>query len=171
MRECPHCRSGVVRTKKDQARLVSGTCFVVRTAALTCKSCRAVFMAGESLERVDLAIGATLALTGPVSGDSFRFMRKALGLRGSELASLLSVTGETVSRWENGQRPVDLMAWILVGGLVLERGGRPTATAERLQSAKTPAALPKTVRLDITERSATRAGAARVSRPRVSRVA
>ncbi|HCF56532.1 MAG TPA: hypothetical protein DFS52_00855 [Myxococcales bacterium] len=34
-------------------------------------------------------------------------MRRALGLRSRDLAELLDVSPETVSRWENATRPVD----------------------------------------------------------------
>ena len=52
-------------------------------------------------------------------------MRRVLGLTGPELGKLLGVRFETISRWERGEVPVDRGAWLLLGGLVLERAGRP----------------------------------------------
>lgn len=37
----------------------------------------------------------------------YRYARKSLGLKQSELAVLLGVAPETVSRWENGAQPMD----------------------------------------------------------------
>jgi transcriptional regulator with XRE-family HTH domain len=115
-------------------------------------------MSGDVLERIDLEVATVLAMKGPLQGETLRFMRKALGLRGFELAALLGVTGETLSRWEHEQRPVDSMAWILVGSLVLEHAGRPPVTLRRLLAAneKKPTPLPKTVRLRVDERARTR---------------
>jgi DNA-binding transcriptional regulator YiaG len=47
-----------------------------------------------------------------VEGDVLKFARKALGLKQVELAAILDVTAETISRWETGadsfKRPVQL---------------------------------------------------------------
>ena len=37
----------------------------------------------------------------------YRYARKSLGLKQAELAALLGVAPETVSRWENGSQPMD----------------------------------------------------------------
>ena len=107
-----------------------------------------MFVPADSLENVDLEIAAHLAMSGSFSRETFRFMRKALAMRGFELAKLLLVTGETVSRWEHGQRSLDPHAWVLLGSMVLERLGRPVATLRRLVSLQKPGKLPKTVRLE-----------------------
>ncbi|MDX2088302.1 MAG: helix-turn-helix domain-containing protein [Kofleriaceae bacterium] len=48
-------------------------------------------------------------------------MRKALGMRAVDLAQLLDVTAETVSRWETGKIDVETRAFALLGTLVIER--------------------------------------------------
>jgi len=165
MQNCAQCGGPTTRTKKEQARVVLGSTFVVRAPAFVCKTCRAVFTSGEVLQRVDVEVASVLASKGDVNGESLRFMRKALGLRAFELAALLDVTAETMSRWEHDQRSVDLSAWILVGGLVLERAGRPTDTLRRLLATKKPTKLPKTVRLALGERRSAPA------KPKIVRVA
>ena len=47
-------------------------------------------------------------------------MRKSVPLSAVELASLLRVAPETISRWETGERAVDRAAWLVVRALVLE---------------------------------------------------
>ena len=125
-----------------------------------------MFTPGDVLERVDIEVATVLAMRGLVNGESLRFMRKALGLRAFELAGLLDVTAETMSRWEHDQRSVDLSAWMLVGCAILERAGRPTETLRRLLATKKPAKLPKTIRLSLAERKS-----AASPKPRIARVA
>ena len=87
-------------------------------------------------------IAAVVAMKAPISAEGLRLMRRAIGMRGFELATLLDVRGETLSRWEH--------AWLLLGSLVLEQTGHSTQTHDRLVHLRKPANLPKTVRLDIS---------------------
>lgn len=121
---------------------------MVRGPAAACKRCHAVFIPAAGLERIDLAVACELAMRAPPAGEAFRFIRRALGLKAMDLAVLLRVTAETVSRWENDQRTVDANAWISVGSLALERASLPTATLHRLVGLQKPKKLPKTVHLD-----------------------
>ena len=50
-----------------------------------------------------------------------RFLRKGLGLSGVDFASLMGVTAETVSRWEQGSHPIGATAERLLRWLVLTR--------------------------------------------------
>lgn len=149
MQKCPHCGGGIVRTKKEQACTVDGTRFVARVAAFSCRKCRAIFLPGPALARLDLEVACTLAARAGPSGERLRFLRKVLGLRGLELAALFQVTPETVSRWERGQRDVDFIAWIAAGSLVLEKAGRKPCTRERLTSLAQAPKLPKTIHVDV----------------------
>jgi transcriptional regulator with XRE-family HTH domain len=149
MQKCAHCRGAITRTKKEETRELSGTRFLVTVPAFVCKGCRAVFMQGAALEHADLEIACVLARSGPASGETFRFIRKALGLRSASAAALLDVTAETVSRWEHGQRPVDKCAWIALGSLVLEKFDRAPETMARLLMLQQPASPARLVRIDL----------------------
>jgi DNA-binding transcriptional regulator YiaG len=61
-------------------------------------------------------------------------MRKELGLKATELADILNVSPETVSRWENGAAAVDRIAWILVAEVVRQPDATRAATLERLRA-------------------------------------
>jgi DNA-binding transcriptional regulator YiaG len=64
-------------------------------------------MPGHELERLELqAAIAVLSHAGSINGDELRFARKAMGLRQPDLAALLDVATETVSRWETGADPI-----------------------------------------------------------------
>jgi len=92
-----------------------------------------MFVDSGSMAELEGAVSCALAKTGPASGETFRYMRKSLGMRAAVLAKMLGITAETISRWENEQRAVDGTAWIVLGALVLENAGMPPATFERLK--------------------------------------
>src|SRR4051794_4971557 len=64
-------------------------------------------MPSSELGRLELhAAIAVLAEAESISGDELRFARKAMGLRQPDLAALLDVAPEPVSRWETGAEPI-----------------------------------------------------------------
>lgn len=143
---CAFCGADKVR-KGNVAlvREVGNHVFSTTVTGLTCDAC------GESLtdirdgERFDLAIAEILSETAP-NGDSFRFLRKTAGLRAKDLARMIGVTGDTISRWENGRHAIDRAAFFVLGQIVrekregrtdmldlLSRGDLPKALAERVE--------------------------------------
>ena len=74
-------------------------------------------------------------------------MRKALELRADELADLLDVTRETISRWENDRQPLERRAVALISELVVDRVEGRTRTIDRLRALREPPRLAKTVRV------------------------
>jgi len=151
MRRCPECGGTTGAAKKNRTTIIDDTTFVVKVAAFVCGACKAVFTAGATLELMDFEIASVLASRAPPTGAAFRFMRKTLRMRAQDLAVLLGVTAETISRWENDQRPLDGNAWIVVGSMALEKTGRPASTLRRLINVrKTPSSLRKTVRIDLS---------------------
>jgi DNA-binding transcriptional regulator YiaG len=133
MRRCPTCDGRLLQSTKDEWVEVAGRRFVASVSAQACVSCSGMFVGSSSMAELEMAVSCELAKSGPLSGETFRYMRKSLGMRAIVLAKLLGITAETISRWENRQRAVDRAAWVVLGGLVLENAGRPPATFERLQ--------------------------------------
>lgn len=78
-----------------------------------------VCVTSNDLKRAELSIAAAVATMGPVSGDSFKFMRMALGMRRVALSAELGVMNETICRWETGVIPVVRTAWIVLAYKVL----------------------------------------------------
>jgi DNA-binding transcriptional regulator YiaG len=81
----------------------------------------------ELLEAFELDVAGELARHGEASSEAFGFMRRAMGVRAVDLAKLLDVTPETVSRWEHGRQPIDRGAAALLLAMVVDRvEGRTT---------------------------------------------
>jgi DNA-binding XRE family transcriptional regulator len=80
------------------------------------------------------AVAAELARHGPVSGETFRWIRKAAALERMELARLLGVAPETIAGWEEERRPVDLATWTLVAAMVLDALEGPRPLRARLKA-------------------------------------
>lgn len=88
-----------------------------------------------------------LALAGEATGEVFKFIRKAVGMKASELAELLGVAAETISRWETGEREVDRGAFALLADIARERLEGRASTLGMLKALRAPRRLAKTVRL------------------------
>src|SRR5438477_6057478 len=100
MKRCPKCDGKVEKTLVPDTVEVGRHVFSARVPAFKCRGCGEVYFDGPALEQLELRAGVELAKSGDATPESMRFMRKALGLKAAELAELLDVTPETVSRWE-----------------------------------------------------------------------
>lgn len=149
MRRCPKCMAQrLVRATAEYEAKVAGYTFEVAEPATRCQACGESYVSAADARRTALAIAAKLAELGEASGAAVRHMRKALGLKAVELAALLGLTPETVSRWETGAVPVDGFAFVVLGDLVEERvTGRAATTEARLRALREPAPRPRKVPL------------------------
>jgi transcriptional regulator with XRE-family HTH domain len=64
-------------------------------------------------------------------------------LDGAELARLLDVEPETLSRWENGKTAMPRVSWATVAAMVIEKRGGRHATLDRLRALAEPKPLAK----------------------------
>lgn len=148
MQQCAQCESRrLEQTREDVHMEVDGHTFTAALPALRCLDCDETYIAGPEMGRFELRVAAILARSGMQSGGAFRFMRKAVGLRASDLAELLDVTQETISRWETGKRAVDRSALATLGALVLDKLADRQETLERLRALREPKPVAKRVRL------------------------
>lgn len=139
MKRCHKCRgSRLQATELEHEVEVAGCRFKATMPATRCAECGETVVSGADLEAFELAVAADLAQRGPTSGDAFRFMRKALGLKAVEVAELLDVTKETVSRWENDKFQPERRALALLGSMVLDRHEGRSTTMDRLRELQKP---------------------------------
>ncbi len=87
-----------------------------------CDNCGEYTLPSTTLEKIELR-AAIVALSDAeqATGAMIRFARKALGMTQVEFAGALDATGESVSRWEREERPMEKWVPIAVKGLLLER--------------------------------------------------
>lgn len=149
--KCAQCGGeSLQETRTTDHRTVGGVEFAVEVDALKCAKCGETYVDSAALEKVELAIAAELGKLGRLNGDAFKFMRKALGLRGIDLAELLDVTGETVSRWERDVVPIDHAAFAVLGALVAEKLQGRTQMLSLLDATRLEKALTEPVKVKIS---------------------
>ncbi|MGZ5967372.1 MAG: type II TA system antitoxin MqsA family protein [Polyangiales bacterium] len=150
VRKCYACGSArLVRGTRDRRLEVDSRTFIASQPFTRCEACGESISDGRWLHAFELEIARTIATDGPSTGDGFRFMRKAIGLQASELAELLDVTRETVSRWENEKQDLERRAVAILSSLVLETVEGRRLLLDRLHALRNGRAkLAKTVRIE-----------------------
>jgi DNA-binding XRE family transcriptional regulator len=139
MKRCVSCRSRDVREVREvvEVRVPSSPePLVVRVtgvSAIKCGGCGESVLSGADLGRSALLAGAEAMARGLRDGGTFRFIRKALGMRASEIGTLLDVSPETISRWENGHRAAERSVWNTLADLVADRLDGTDTTLARLK--------------------------------------
>lgn len=148
LNRCPNCGAAPLESRvTTRKRHVAGHVFTAEMACRVCTTCQTSYFDDRTVGHFDALVAARLLEAGVTEPDALRFLRKAIGLQGKEFAELLAVRPETVSRWEQGKRPIDRATYALLRQLVSERAGGVTATADYLRSLRRPKRLPKTVKL------------------------
>jgi YgiT-type zinc finger domain-containing protein len=154
VKKCFECGSaGLRKGTEHHTEKIGGQTFVAELPAVVCPKCSEALVSHETLGAFEHAVARHLAEHGPANGDTFRYMRKAVGIAAKDVAELLATTPETVSRWENGARDVDLWAWTTLGSIVLDELEGRTATRDRIREARTKKPA-KTVPIDVGKDSA-----------------
>ncbi len=128
-------------------RRVAGHVFTADLPARVCGECGTSYFDDLVVGQFDALVAVKLAEAGVTEPAALQFMRKVTGLQGKEFAELLAVRPETVSRWEQGKRPIDRATYAIMRQLVCERAGGVTATTDYLRSLRSPKRLPKTIRI------------------------
>jgi transcriptional regulator with XRE-family HTH domain len=98
-----------------------------------CSPCGERYYEAKDLIAAEDAVTRELMARGIRDSAVFKYLRKALGLKATELADLLGVTAETISRWENGHNEADLAVWAALHFLVDDHRSGLTTTLDRLR--------------------------------------
>lgn len=132
--KCPNCQKDRKFRPASFKRTVhiAPMRFVVEMPAQRCPSCKTFVVTEAAAQDAETEIARNLAESGPISAASFRLLRSAARLKSVELARLLDVGKETISRWESGKRRVDPLAWKILAWIAVERGNGEATTRHRL---------------------------------------
>ncbi len=146
---CPSCRENAVGPGTTElTRELGGVTFKAEVPVNLCDACGEWYVSHEDGRRFEVAVARGVAEHGIGTPDAYKFMRKATGLRAVDLAVLIGVTPETISRWETGKVPVERRALALLQALVTEHAEGTTATLDRLRAlAGNKKHKPKSVRV------------------------
>ena len=125
--QCTNCRSTTFRPWEGE--LARGG-FVVFAFGEQCTPCHDLVFSDAEVERQDNEIAMKLVEQGITTAREFRFVRKAAGLEAIDVANLLDVKPETISRWESGAVPLPRLAAFALGELF----DRPQVTRRKLHA-------------------------------------
>jgi DNA-binding transcriptional regulator YiaG len=147
-RRCELCGEGE-RVAFDYLakRLIDGRTYTGTVPATRCNKCGEELISGPGLVLFDTALTVQLARAGDIGPQGFRWLRGRARLEGQAFAALLDVSPGTVSRWENGKKPLERRAVALVAALALEAAGEPSSTRELLGLLASGRKLPKRIHL------------------------
>ncbi|MBX3249581.1 MAG: type II toxin-antitoxin system MqsA family antitoxin [Myxococcales bacterium] len=152
--KCPSCGASMRRATQDVSRSIDSLVFEASLPAAECPECGETTFEFQDLARFDLEVAQSLLEHGARSPATLKFVRKALGLKGVEAADLLSISHETLSRWENGKIRPDLNAVAVLGGLVSDALAGQSTMRDRLRALATPKLPANPIRLRIERQSA-----------------
>lgn len=150
-RLCRACHAPSIRVPgtTEATREVNGCRFVATLPTKVCGRCGHMEIDRDAESKFVAQVARILADSGAASGGAFRMMRKAIGMRGTELARLLAVAPETVSRWETEKRGIDRATVAVLACLVHESAEQRRTTLDSLHRLREPIALPATMRIDV----------------------
>jgi putative zinc finger/helix-turn-helix YgiT family protein len=152
MKRCVQCEAegAIHKTHAEIDLEVDRRRYETTVPAERCSACGEDFFHILVLQAFELAVAKRILDGGSVSGPEFKFVRKSLGLRATDLGELLGVAPETISRWETGGRAPDRNSLVVLGDLVEDRVAGRSTTLERLRAIDEPPPRPDgTVRIDL----------------------
>ena len=121
LKRCPNCGADRLAPQTTtRKRHVAGHVFTADLPGRLCAKCRTSYFDDLVVGQFDALVAAKLAEAAVTQPEALKFMRKVTGLQGKEFAELLAVRPETVSRWEQGRRPIDRATYAVIRQLVYD---------------------------------------------------
>lgn len=131
---CPTCKNEDTLRPWEAPETIMGV--EVRARGQRCSSCGETVFTGLEIDRQNAEVARGIVARGIRTGEEFKWVRKAAGYRAADIAELLDVRPETISRWERGEAAIPRAAVYTVSQLLVE----PEATRRELEKLGAPAA-------------------------------
>jgi putative zinc finger/helix-turn-helix YgiT family protein len=142
--------------RKTETIEAAGLTFAAEVPVDVCAKCRHEYLHGPAMVEFERRVAVELARRGAPLPETFRRLRKALGLRAVDLGAMLEVRPETISRWENGQTEVDWPSYLLTWWMVEEALEGRSDTMDKLKAprpAVPPSARAKAIKVTLAPKS------------------
>jgi DNA-binding transcriptional regulator YiaG len=151
-RTCSRCdREKVVSIQLDDTMDVCGHTFTAQLPAEKCEVCGQVVIQGQDVRLFELRVAVEIAKAGLRTAESFKYLRKAVGMEPESLAELLDVPAEFIGYWETESWPVDPRAHAVLCSLVLAKIAQKPSTLDPLRVLREPRKLSRKVRLTLID--------------------
>jgi putative zinc finger/helix-turn-helix YgiT family protein len=122
--KCPECNSQIVVQRKEIYHYKEcgiDRVYLNNVKVRVCKKCDAKFPRLPRIMQVHKTLGEAIALQpSPLSGLDIRLLRKQLGLRTYEWASMIGITPKTLSQWESSEQLIENKSDALIRLLYLQ---------------------------------------------------
>jgi DNA-binding transcriptional regulator YiaG len=151
--KCTECGKPMLHGQVEHVFVVSGVRVVGNVPAWSCsgEKCDGQLLEHDTLAGLELAAAHALGQAGICTGEAFRFMRKALGLRAIDLGELIQVDAATISRWETAAREVEVRAFALLAELVADKFGGRADTERRLKKLAAKGEPPRVLNIELPQ--------------------
>ncbi len=140
VKKCQQCGGSDVRAATlDDVRVLDGQRFAAQIKGQKCGACgERYYPGGAGPSPAEAQAAAALARGGIRGPEGFKFLRRAVGLKSSELAALLNLRVETLSRWENGRAAIDRAAAAALCALAADKIAGRSDMRDRLEAMRAP---------------------------------
>lgn len=140
MKECFVCGAGVEVIKDQPYEYKDGgiEVIIIGLAQFHCATCNETYTPIPKPKMLHKAIGQSICSENKslLTGDEIRFLRKAMELKGNELAQIMGVDVSTLSRWENNRKEVGDSNDRLLRSIFLQKFPCPTSDASVAETLK-----------------------------------
>ena len=136
MPRCASCKGALKKGTVVHTAKVGDVRFRAELPASVCEHCAEDYVDAEQLGRFELLAAQRLAEAGTRSPEVFRFLRKVLGLRAADVATVIGVRPETVSRYENGSLDIDPHRWAILCTVVIDKAAGRDDALQRFRAAE-----------------------------------
>lgn len=142
--KCHKCGGEMEAKTLTKDHVHAGVEFRVVMPGFECPADGSWELSPETAKEFERKILLHIATHGPVTPSTMKLLHSATTLKGHELAALLGIAPETLSRWENGKEPINPTHWSLLAAMV-----RDKATLRQVRAVRDAKPSSKPVPLEI----------------------